>query len=436
MSKMMLSIPVVLALVACGGGEKKNDAPKGDTKEAKAEVKDPNAPPEPVVQSLEGEPRPALMLTQAWFWTGPDGMPNPGPARLDIWREGETGWEKTRLEDPDSNVFHKAIQYGDGVLTIGAEGPYLKYWKHGADGWSSEVVWFKAEGWGGKFNRLRDLEIGDVDGDGVDELVIATHDGGVVAVAEWDPAVGGLATVVEMDARPDTFVHEIEIGDADGDGKNEFFCTPSDRNKANTSQTGGVAMYSWNGTEYERSWVEPMGQGTHAKEVTVLDMDDDGVSEVFVVNEAEIDPNDKAKILHPVEVRQYTLTDGAWSHTTVATIDDRQTRFLVGGDFDGDGAKALIAASFKAGIFHITPPAEGETEWKSDRFEQASSGFEHAIYGADLDGDGQLELYVAADDQRELKRYTWNAEKKAFDKQLLGRLDEQVLTWNITTGTL
>ena len=31
-----------------------------------------------------------------------------------------------------------------------------------------------------------------------------------------------------------------------------------------------------------------------------------------------------------------------------------------------------------------------------------SSGFEHAAYVADLDGDGTLELYVAADDQHEL----------------------------------
>ena len=30
--------------------------------------------------------------------------------------------------------------------------------------------------WGGKFNRLRDIEVGDVDGDGKDELVLATED--------------------------------------------------------------------------------------------------------------------------------------------------------------------------------------------------------------------------------------------------------------------
>lgn len=425
---------MLLLMMACSGGGDDAATTKGPDKGAKAEPKDPNAPPEPTVDLLTGPARPALLLTQAWFWMDDKGMPNPGPARLDVWREGEEGWEKTRLEDPDSNVFHKAIAYGGGILTIGADGPYLKHWTIGDDGsWSDTVVWHHAEGWGGKYNRLRDIEIGDVDGDGVDELVIATHDGGVVAVAEWDPSVGGEATVVQMDAKPDTFVHEVEIGDVDGDGKNEFFVTPSDRNKANASQTGGVAMYSWDGTNYTRTWVEEPGHGTHAKEVTVADIDGDGVSEVFVVNEAEIDPEDKTKILTPVQVRQYTLADGAWSHTVIASIDDRQTRFLVPGDFDGDGKIELIAAAFKAGLFHLVQTEEG---WTSTRFEQASSGFEHAIYGADLNGDGALELYVAADDQRELKKYTWNAERGSFDKQLLGRLDAQVLTWNITTGTL
>ena len=63
-----------------------------------------------------------------------------------------------------------------------------------------------------------------------------------------------------------TFVHEIEIGDVDGDGKLEFFATPTDRNKANESQPGMMVMYRWNGTQYERSVVDPMG-ATHAKEI-------------------------------------------------------------------------------------------------------------------------------------------------------------------------
>ena len=55
------------------------------------------------------------------------GKSKPGPARLEIWREGAAGWNYTRLEDPESNVFHKAILSDDGsILTIGAMGAHLE----------------------------------------------------------------------------------------------------------------------------------------------------------------------------------------------------------------------------------------------------------------------------------------------------------------------
>jgi hypothetical protein len=384
--------------------------------------------PEPQRQALTGEPRPALLLTQAWFWTDEEGAPKPGPARLDIWRDGDGGWKKTRLEDPDSNVFHKAIPYEGGILTIGAENAILKKWTFQDGDWHDEVLWQNS--WGGRFNRLRDLEIGDVDADGKDELVIATHDYGVVAVIDVEE--DGQVRATEMDKRADTFVHEIEIGDIDGDGKLEFFATPSDRNKAGHSQAGGITMYKWDGKKYVRSWVEEQ-EGTHAKEILAYDVTGDGKSELFGVLEAVLDPKDKKKIVKPVEIRQYIQkADGTFRYDVIATINDRQTRFLVPGDFDNDGKAELVAAALSTGVYHISPPANGKGPWKTDLIDGNSSGFEHAAYAADLDKDGNLELYVAADDQRELKRYT--VEDGKFKREVLGQLDASVLTWNITDG--
>jgi hypothetical protein len=170
------------------------------------------------------------------------------------------------------------------------------------------------------------------------------------------------------------------------------------------------------------------------------DLDGDGVTELFSVLEAEIDPNDKRKVVKPVTVRQYVYDAGAktFTATDIASIEDRQTRFLVPGDFDGDGQVELVAAAMSSGLFLLEPPAEDAESpvWTTNRFDQSSGGFEHSTYAADLDGDGTPELYVAADTQRELKRYTWNAERGTFDKQLLGRLEQDIITWNITTGSL
>lgn len=395
------------------------------------------SPPKPIQEVPAGPARPALLLTQAWFWTDSSGKPNPGPARLDIWRHGEGNkWERTRLEDGDSNVFHKALPFGGGLLTIGAEGANLKLWKHADGKWTADTLWTRK--WSGKFNRLRDLEIGDVDHDGKDELVIATHDAGVVAVV--DPGENGAKpTITEMDEKADTFVHEIEIADIDGDGKLEFFATPSDRNQAGKSQAGGVVMYKHDGTKYVRTWVEHQ-EGTHAKEVLARDLDGDGKAELFSVLEAEVDPTDKKKLKNPVEVRQYHLQpDGTFTHESIATIQDRQTRFLVPGDFDRDGKMELIAPALSTGLYYLTPPAGGKGQWTVTLIDADSSGFEHAAYAADLEGDGSLELYVAADDQHELRRYTFKAgaggAPGTFTREVIGAIDPSTLTWNITTGT-
>ena len=415
-----------IALSACGSNE---STPSAETKAAPA-TPSPAASGEYQAKqdALVGDPTQALLLSQAWFTKDANGKPKPGPARLEIWRKGPAGWNFTRLEDPESNVFHKSILSDDGsILTIGAMGAHLKRWTFANGAWSQDKLW--SQSWGGKFDRLRDIEIGDVDGDGADEYVIATHDFGVVAV--FNPGVDGAEPeIIEMDKKADIFVHEIEIGDIEGDGKLEFFATPSDRNKANVSQHGEVVMYKWDGTTYARSIVDP-GKGTHAKEILAADIDGDGKTEIFSVQEAVLE---NKKMVKPVTIRQYTRNvEGSFSFDEIAQIEDTMTRFIIAEDFDGDGKREIIAASKKTGLYRVNPGADG---WTVTQFDANSSSFEHAIVAADLDGDDQVELYVAADNQQELKRYDWNAETKTFDKTLIGKLQPSVFTWSIEAGTL
>ena len=421
-------ITLLSLLLACGDSETKKTETKSEQKVEKAEQKPKVDPPKPAQEPLigDGGPYPTLLVTQAWFWKDEKDQSQPGPARLEIYRLTPKGFVKTRLEDGDSNVFHKAIPFEDGILTIGAEKALLKKWTYGDEKWKSETLWEKS--WGGKFNRLRDIEIGDVDGDGKDELVLATHDAGVVAVANL--AKGDDGTIIEMDKKPDIFVHEIEIGDINGDGKLEFFATPSDRNQSKKSQSGKVVLYRFDGKEYKRSLVEEYLK-THAKEILVADVDGDNKSELFSVLEAQ---RIGKAIIKPVEIRQYTeQKDGSFTSNTIETLEDEQCRFLVPGDFNHDGSIDLVAAGYHSGLWFLE---QKDGKWSKTLIEKDSSGFEHTSYGADLDKDGKLELYVAADNQGSFNQYVWSPEKKEFLSDKIGMIAPNTFTWNIVSTEL
>ena len=397
----------------------------------------------PIRQPLIGGPAPALLMTQAQFATvtGPDGKktPVPGPAKLVIVRHTGGDWVQSVVEDPDSNVFHKAIVYdlnGDGVaneiLTIGAVGAHLKVWRFDGNQWTEKTLLSRK--FGGKTDRFRDIEIGDVDADGKPEAVLATHDQGVVLIVELDE---NNPTATQIDAKPDTFVHEIELGDIDGDGQLEIFATPSHPNRASLeSQPGEVAMYKRDPAtgEFKRSTVDTIDK-THVKEILAVDLNGDGVATLFSVLEAVTrkDESGKTAIVEPVEIRQYKFAqDGTATHSTAATLNDRQCRFLTPGDLDGDGAVEIAAAGWKSGLWLLDPAGDGT--WEVKLIDASSSGYEHTALATDLDGDGTPELYVASDEQGELRQYKWNGSD--FSRTMLVPIGRGDITWNLMPAHL
>ena len=355
----------------------------------------------------------SLVLALAVLGENEDGSPKLLPGRLGILTRDGEGWSHRTLEDPDNNVFHKAMAYeSEGLLSLSGNKAAVKLWRPVGD---REKLW-EAD-FGGQFSRMRDAEVGDIYGDGNAAIAVATHDQGVVAILRRDDS--GNFTVVELDRQPNTVVHEIELGDLDGDGVMEVYATPTAPNKVDgTPQPGSVVRYVPARNE-GRTEVADLGD-RHAKEILVADVDGDGRDELYVSVEAISGGK--------VEIRRYQADTDPAKGELVASLDDKLCRFLTVGDIDGDGVKEMIAATNKRGLWLLRP---GEGRWDKEQIDDGSSGFEHASILLDLDADGRDELYVASDNQKEVRRYDWTT--RGWKHEVLLKYEDKLsrFTWNI-----
>lgn len=418
---------IVAMSLGCGGESTQKAKPVKDTPKSVVNDKDKEIS-QVQKKGFVGKLGRTLLVTQSNFAQNEDGkyvVPDSG--ELLLLTPAKNIWNVERIKETDSNVFHKAIQYDKGsIFTIGANQAMLKLWKKKAGKWESEVIWNPT--FGGEQNRLRDFELADFDNDGKNELAIATHDQGVVAVAwnkedKWE--------VKEIDRQANTFVHEIEIGDLDQDGKLEIFSTPSDPNTSSgVDQGGAIFRYAWTGDKFEKSEVVRY-ERRHIKEVLVADIDGDGKDELYAALEAEM--GEKFAIKVPVEIMRYDYKDGKFEATKVISLQDRFCRFLTAGDIDNDGKPELIAAPFSAGIWVIDYT---NGAYKGECIDKKTGGFEHAAYLADMNGDDKMELYIADDNGGAIRQYIFTDgvyKSKVISKRLNPRA---AMVWNITVADL
>ena len=339
-----------------------------------------------------------------------------------------------RFQTGGGTVFHLARwfepAYGEpGVLTLSANLSYLKLWRPAESGWAPETLFAAAVG--ETDHRFRDLEVGDVDGDAADELVLVTHDQGRAFVLEQTEA-GLVPTELPRagTALGDwIFIHEVELGQFDDDPALEIALTPSAPNRMDGSaQPGRVERYDWTAEGYVHSSLIAWADG-HAKELLAADLDGSGRHRLFAAIEGHGDQ--KARV---VEVPVTPAEDpAAVEAELVIDLGDTNCRFLALADLEGSGQPELVAATRQSGIQALRPGPDG---WDRRVVAPgyASAGTEHAFVAFDWNGNGRDDVFAASDPPvgpPRLQRFEWDPRLGRFTSQVLAQWGrrERFLTW-------
>jgi hypothetical protein len=347
--------------------------------------------------------------------------------------EGEAARPSTKsYQLATGNVFHKAMWFepahGEpGILTISANVPKLAIWRKGDAGWTKETLWTAVVG--DVEQRMRDVEVGDVDGDGQDELVVVTHDRGGVFVLEQTPE--GLVAERIASTEESIWIHEVEIGQADGDAALEFFTTPSEPNRFDgKEQRGRIDRYDFANGTYTASVVED-DPASHAKEILACDIDGDGRVEIFAALEAKgLRPDMTSD--YPGYLNMYAIAaDGKVTRSVVGDLIGAMCRFLSVGDTDGDGVREIIASTSKDGILSFQTK-DGAWQRRKVAGGFRSSGFEHATNVVDVTGDGILDIVAGSDMEKKYSAFTYDAAKGRWEQIELCKVDlPSYLTWGL-----
>lgn len=181
------------------------------------------------------------------------------------------------------------------------------------------------------------VAIGDIDGDGKNDLAVANNTGGSVSLFR-NTTVGSITFAARVDFTTGANTEAVALADLDNNGKLDMIAAVSGTNSVsvfrNTATAGTINSGSF-GAKVD------LASGTGPTFLTVGDLDGDGKPDIATAN---------AHVLaNSISALRNNSTPGVLSFAPKADIETGTQPFAIAlGDFDGDG-KADLATTSESG---------------------------------------------------------------------------------------
>jgi hypothetical protein len=243
-----------------------------------------------------------------------------------------------------------------------------------------------------------DLEIGDVDGDGDLDIVLAdwgpgnnmTNAGGRTRL--WLNDGTGHFTDATATQMPETLIRfswDLEFVDVDNDADLDLVIS--------CKRCGGGSLFKNDGTGHFTEDPRGLPQYTNNYDYEAMDLDGDGFLDLVTINDGEIVNEDSSNRREHVlrndgKGRFRDATAQWWPPEANIGEDDNVVAFL---DYDSDGHADFVIGSLSGPDRLLINDGKGHLSLRSNVFDGPETPGTLGLALADLDGDGRMDAVQA-----------------------------------------